>query len=138
MVITSLFSYKKDAYEKSPTLSVLMMHVVCDEMPEDKSLSGLYITTDMLDRYLNFIVTPKQYQLIKESYPDFVEKIFEDENYRIPRLKGQTDKSMNNIYKNILEYREYVELIAKLGQFPEFTLNTITSLNTINSFNSFN
>ena len=83
---------------------------------------------DMLDRYLNFIVTPKQYQLIKESYPDFVEKIFEDENYRIPRLKGQTDKSMNNIYKNILEYREYVELIAKLGQFPEFTLNTITSL----------
>ena len=52
VAVVSIFSYKKEVYEKSPTLSVLMMHVVCDEMPEDRSLSGLYITVDMLDRYL--------------------------------------------------------------------------------------
>lgn len=86
---------------------------------------------DVLDRYLNFIVTKKQYELIKKDYPDFVEKLFEDENYRIPRLKGQQEKSMEKIYKNLLEYRDYVELIDKLGQFPEFTLNTITSLSGI-------
>lgn len=86
---------------------------------------------DVLDRYLNFIVTPTQYKLIKEVCPDFVEKIFEDETFRLPRLKGQRESSMENLHKNVLEYREYVELIAKLGQFPEFTLNTITSLNSL-------
>lgn len=84
--------------------------------------------SDMLDRYLNFIVTSKQYELIKESCPDFIEKIFADPKFRLPRLKGQSEKSMDNIHKNVLEYKDYAELIAKLGQFPEFTLNTITSL----------
>lgn len=83
---------------------------------------------DMYDKYLNFIVTPTQYKLIKENYPDFVKNLFEDSEYRIPKLKGQSDKSMTNIYNNVLQYREYVELIASLGQFPEFTLTTITSL----------
>ena len=85
-------------------------------------------TGDILDKYLHFIVTPKQYELIKEKCPDFVERIFENPEYRIPRLKGQTEKSMNNIHNNILQYKDYVELIATLGQFPEFTLNTILSL----------
>lgn len=75
--IISIFSYKKEMYEKSPTLSILMMHVVCDEMPEDKSLSGLYITTDMLDRYLeyfkeqnyNVVTLDEAYNIIKNNVP---------------------------------------------------------------------
>jgi RecD/TraA family predicted helicase len=83
---------------------------------------------DDLDRYLKFLVTDNQYNLIKKECPDFVEKIFEDENFRLPRLKGQRQETMDNIHKNVLKYRDYVELIATLGQFPEFSLNTITKL----------
>ena len=81
-----------------------------------------------LDIYLKFLVTDNQYKLIKAECPDFVEKIFADENFRLPRLKGQRQEAMDNIHKNVLQYRDYVELIATLGQFPEFTLNVITSL----------
>lgn len=88
-------------------------------------------STDNLDKYLKFLVTPTQYKLIKENHPDFVEKLFGDENYRIPRLKGQQDKAMNKIYENILEYKDYVELIAKFSQFPEFSLNTILQLGNL-------
>ncbi len=77
IAIVSVFSYKKEVYEKSPTLSVLMMHVVCDEMPEDRSLSGLYITTDMLDRYLkyfkerdyNVVTLDEAYNIFKNDIP---------------------------------------------------------------------
>ena len=86
---------------------------------------------DMYDRYLSFIVTPNQYQLIKHIDPDFVEKIFEDNSYRLPKLKGQRKDAMDNIHTNILKYREYIELINKLGQFPEFTLNTIISISQL-------
>lgn len=86
---------------------------------------------DMYDRYLSFIVTPNQYQLIKDTDPDFVEKIFEDNSYRLPKLKGQRKEAMDNIHTNVLKYREYIELINKLGQFPEFTLNTIVSISQL-------
>lgn len=83
---------------------------------------------DDLDRYLKFLVTNNQYNLIKEVCPDFVEKIFADKDFRLPKLKGQRQEAMDNIHTNVLKYMDYVELIATLGQFPEFTLNTITSL----------
>lgn len=83
---------------------------------------------DDLDKYLKFLVTNNQYNLIKAECPDFVEKIFADENFRLPRLKGQRQEAMDNIHRNVLQYRDYVELIATLGQFPEFSLGTITSL----------
>ena len=77
VAVVSIFSYKKEVYEKSPTLSVLMMHVVCDEMPEDRSLSGLYITVDMLDRYLkyfkerdyNVVTLDEAYNIFKNDIP---------------------------------------------------------------------
>ncbi len=86
---------------------------------------------DNLDNYLRFLVTPTQYKLIKENYPDFVQRLFDNPNYRIPRLKGQQEKAMDKIYSNILFYKDYVELIAKFCQFPEFSLNTITSLESL-------
>lgn len=86
---------------------------------------------DALDKYLSFLVTPTQYKLIKDKHPDFVERLLEDESYRIPRLKGQRESSMTNIYNNILQFRDYIDLIVTLGQFPEFTLNTILSVGTL-------
>lgn len=69
IVCVSVFSGIKEIYEKLPTLNVLMMHVVCDKMPEDKSLSGLYITEDMLREYCKYF-SDKGYNIVtlNEAY----------------------------------------------------------------------
>lgn len=86
---------------------------------------------DIYDKYLKFIVTDNQYKLIKNACPDFVKRLEEDCNFRIPRLRGQTERSMNKIYENVYSFLEYKELIAKLGQFQGFTINTILSLSSL-------
>ncbi len=80
-VLFCIVSFKKDMYEMSPTLNVLMMHVVCDEMPEDKSLSGLYITKDMLEEYLRYF-QEKGYNVVtlNEAYNIFKNDVKVDNN----------------------------------------------------------
>lgn len=75
LVIAFLFggvSAKKHKFDESPTLNVLMMHVVCEEMPEDKSLHDLYITTDRLEEYCDYF-TKSDYQIVsfEEAYEIF-------------------------------------------------------------------
>lgn len=81
VVLVWIVSYKKEVYEMSPTLDVLMMHVVCDEMPEDKSLSGLYITKDMLEEYLKYF-QEKGYSVVTldEAYNIFKNDVNVDNN----------------------------------------------------------
>lgn len=81
VVLVWIVSYKKEVYEMSPTLDVLMMHVVCDEMPEDKSLSGLYITKDMLEEYLKYF-QKKGYSVVTldEAYNIFKNDVNVDNN----------------------------------------------------------
>lgn len=81
VVLFWIVSYKKEVYEMSPTLDVLMMHVVCDEMPEDKSLSGLYITKDMLEEYLKYF-QKKGYSVVTldEAYNIFKNDVNVDNN----------------------------------------------------------
>lgn len=58
-----------------PTLNVLMFHVVCEEMPEDKSLSGLYITKDRLRDYCEYFKN-QGYSIVtlNEAYEIFKDK----------------------------------------------------------------
>lgn len=84
---------------------------------------------DKLDTYLKFVVTEAQYREIKKVCPDLVEKMFEDENYRLPdKLKRQTDASMYNMYRNILTYKDYVDLIVTFSRFPDISLSTIVAM----------
>lgn len=64
-----IFSYFKEKYEEFPTLNVLMFHVVCEKMPEDKTLSGLYITKDMLKEYCEYFIK-NEYKIVSlnEAY----------------------------------------------------------------------
>lgn len=119
-------SYKfKAKLEENTKYNNYQYHIVAVfEMDEQK-----YSDTD---KYLRFLVTNNQYNLIKQACPDFVERIFKDENFRLPRLKGQRQTAMDNIHKNVLQYKDYMGLIVTLGQFPEFTLNTIMSLGDFN------
>ena len=75
IIIALLFgglSYARDEYDKTPTLHVLMMHVVCEEMPEDKKLHDLYITTERLEEYCKYF-TNSDYQIVSfdEAYKIF-------------------------------------------------------------------
>jgi len=75
LVIVLLFigiSMLKIEYDKLPTLHVLMLHVVCEEMPEDKSLEDLYITTEHLEEYCKYF-TESDYQIVslEEAYRIF-------------------------------------------------------------------
>lgn len=76
-----IFSYFKEKYEESPTLNVLMFHVVCENMPEDKSLSGLYITKDMLKEYCEYFMA-KGYKMVSLN-----------EAYNILKSKETTDNN---------------------------------------------
>lgn len=73
--IISLFSYSREKYEMLPTLNVLMFHVVCEKMPEDKTLSGLYITKDMLKEYCDYF-KQQNYNIVtlNEAYDIFKNK----------------------------------------------------------------
>ena len=75
VVIIILFrgiSETRAAYDNEPTLHVLMLHVVCEEMPEDKSLHDLYITTERLDEYCRYF-SQSNYQIVslEEAYRIF-------------------------------------------------------------------
>jgi len=67
--VLGVVSYSKSVYESKPTLNVLMFHVVCDEMPEDKSLSTLYITKERLKEYCEYFKN-QGYNVVslKEAY----------------------------------------------------------------------
>lgn len=66
--IISMFSYLFEEYDKNPTLNILMFHVVCDEMPEDKSLSDLYITRDRLEEYCRYFKERYDIVSLNEAY----------------------------------------------------------------------
>lgn len=70
VVISSfvLVSVFKEQYDCESTLNVLMLHMVVDEMPEDKSLSGLYITQDMLRRYVEYFSEKYTVVSLDEAY----------------------------------------------------------------------
>lgn len=70
-----IFSYFKEKYEEFPTLNVLMFHVVCEQMPGDKTLSGLYITKDMLKEYCEYFIK-NNYKVVSlnEAYNIFKNK----------------------------------------------------------------
>jgi len=75
LLIAFLFggiSMAKEVYNNLPTLHVLMMHVVCEEMPEDEMLHDLYITTDRLEEYCEYF-TNSDYQIVslEEAYKIF-------------------------------------------------------------------
>lgn len=87
---------------------------------------------DKLDTYLKFIVTPTQYKELKKVCPDIVQKMIDDETFRLPKnLKGQRDIAMDNMYRNILDYIDYIDLIATFSQFPDFSLHTILAMNNL-------
>ncbi|MBP3284498.1 MAG: polysaccharide deacetylase family protein [Clostridia bacterium] len=71
-LLLEVFSVAKDQYEETPTLHLLMMHVVCEEMPEDKKLHNLYITTERLAEYCDYF-TNSDYQIVslEEAYRIF-------------------------------------------------------------------
>lgn len=72
LIINCCAIYFKGEYDKGLTLNVLMFHVVCKEMPKDKSLSGLYITDEMLREYCRYFID-KGYNIVslKEAYDIF-------------------------------------------------------------------
>ena len=76
-----IFSYFKEKYEELPTLNVLMFHVVCEKMPEDKNLSGLYITKDMLNDYCEYFVN-NHYKVVSLN-----------EAYNILKNKAEVDNT---------------------------------------------
>lgn len=133
------FSYFKETYDGSPTLNVLMMHVVSDKMPEDKSLSDLYITTEMLKKYCryfkekeyNIISLNEAYDIIKNNKeidnPNLLVFTFDDgyeDNYTLgfPILKEEEIKFNINViarytdeeYPNYLTW-EQIEEMNKSG-----------------------
>ena len=78
LIIVSLIlfgvSFYKDKYDSTPTLNVLMFHMVTEEMPEDRNLDTLYITDDMLRSYCeyfskgyNIVSLAEAYDIIKNN-----------------------------------------------------------------------
>jgi len=67
-VIFACISIGKEAYDKKPTLNVLMLHMVTEEMPEDESLNTLYITDSMLRRYCEYFKDRYKIVSLEEGY----------------------------------------------------------------------
>jgi len=69
-VISILFGFYaiKLNYDDTPTLNILMLHMVTSEMPEDESLKDLYITDDMLRRYCEYFKDKYQIVSLGEGY----------------------------------------------------------------------
>lgn len=86
---------------------------------------------DKLNSYLRFFATPKQYALIQDTCPNLMSELFEDENFEIPKLKGQSRKNLDSLKNNLLTYSKYIDLIAKFGEFPEFSLKTIEKMSIL-------
>lgn len=61
-------SIKKEAYDKKPTLNVLMFHMVTKEMPDDEELNVLYITDEMFKRYCEFFKENYNIVSLDEAY----------------------------------------------------------------------
>ena len=59
---------------------------------------------DKLNSYLRFFATPKQYALIQDTCPNLMSELFEDENFEIPKLKGQSRKNLDSLKNNLLTY----------------------------------
>lgn len=59
--------YKVD-YDSKPTLTVLMFHMVVDEMPKDSSLKDLYITADMFRSYCEYFKDNYNIVSLEEAY----------------------------------------------------------------------
>lgn len=117
LVIVSLIFYVvnfyKEEYDKLPTLNILMLHMVTDEMPEDRSLDTLYITADMLREYCehfkasyNIVSLDEAYDIIKNKRhvdnPNLLALTFDDgyeNNYTLayPILKEYGIKANINV-----------------------------------------
>lgn len=93
--IFGLSSFFKDRYDNTPTLSVLMFHMVIDKMPSDRSLDTLYITDTMLEKYCEYF--SKEYNIVSldEAY-DIIKNKKEVDN---PNLLAFTfDDGYDNNY----------------------------------------
>lgn len=100
-------------YDAKPKLNVLMFHMVTKEMPEDKSLSTLYITDNMLTEYCEYfkerytiVSLDEAYDIIKNNKkvdnPNLLAFTFDDgydNNYTLayPILKELGIKANINI-----------------------------------------
>lgn len=119
IVVISSFtvvSVFKEQYDCEPTLNVLMLHMVTEEMPEDKSLGGLYITQDMLRRYVEYFSEKYTIVSLDEAY-DIIKNNRDVEN---PNLLAFTfdDGYENNYTLAFPVFKEFnvpanINIIAK-------------------------
>ena len=62
------FVYQKDNYDKCPTLNILMLHMVTEQMPDDPSLNTLYITDKSLREYCEYFKDRYTIVSLNEAY----------------------------------------------------------------------
>lgn len=89
--------------------------------------------SDAINSYLRFFVTPKQFDTIISTDPDFCKKVLDDDKFVGTRFKGMQEKRFQELKEEIREYRDYIPIIAKFAQFPEISLKTILKMNEIAS-----
>lgn len=61
-IIFSILGYLKSEYDNSPTLSVLMFHMVTEDMPDEKELETLYVTDEVFRKYVEYF--SKSYNIV--------------------------------------------------------------------------
>ena len=66
--ILIFFSQAKDRYDNSPTLNILMLHMVTEVMPDDPTLNTLYITDKDLRKYLEYFKDRYTIVSLNEAY----------------------------------------------------------------------
>ena len=122
LVVVSLIFYGieflKAKYDASPTLNVLMLHVVTEEMPEDRSLDTLYITDKMLREYCEYF--SKDYNIVSldEAY-DIIKNERDVEN---PNLLAFTfDDGYDNNYTLAYPILEELGIKANINVIAKYT-----------------
>lgn len=110
------FSFAKSKKDEKPVLNVLMLHMVTEEMPEDKSLNGLYITTDMLRKYCEYF--KERYTIV--SLDEAYDIIKNNESISNPKMLAFTfddgyDNNYTLAYPILKEYgiKANINIIAK-------------------------